>query len=54
MNALCRDAFATAALRRAAAALLVGSVLSLDDWNEVPPGYASSLRSGDGGGVELK
>ena len=29
-------------------------VLNRDNWNEVPPGYAGSLRSGDKGGVELK
>jgi SnoaL-like domain len=29
-------------------------VLNLDNWNEVPPGYAGSLRSGDKGGVQLK
>ena len=29
-------------------------VLNLDNWNEVPPGYAASLRSGDKGGVQLK
>jgi hypothetical protein len=28
-------------------------VLNLDNWNEVPPGYAGALRSGDKGGVEL-
>lgn len=28
--------------------------LNLDNWNEVPPGYATALRSGDKGGVELK
>jgi hypothetical protein len=29
-------------------------VLNLDNWNEVPPGYATSLRRGDQGGVQLK
>jgi hypothetical protein len=29
-------------------------VLNLDNWNEIPPGYAGSLRSGDKGGVELE
>lgn len=29
-------------------------VLDLDSWNEVPPGYAGALRSGDKGGVKLE
>jgi len=29
-------------------------ILDMDSWNEVPPGYASSLRNGDAGGVKLK
>jgi hypothetical protein len=28
-------------------------VLDHDSWNEVPPGYASALRSGKSGGVDL-
>ena len=29
-------------------------VLDMDSWNEVPAGYAPSLRKGDSGGVKLK
>ncbi|HKT73522.1 MAG TPA: nuclear transport factor 2 family protein [Steroidobacteraceae bacterium] len=29
-------------------------IVNLDNWNEVPPGYAASLRNGDQGGVHLK
>jgi hypothetical protein len=28
-------------------------VINLDNWNEVPPGYAGSLRTGDKGGLDM-